>query len=56
MKKLNKKQALWLCLITLFVACALSMYAMYKGSIPILGVSVVFFVIGFLALKQHMSL
>ncbi|MGM9961042.1 MAG: hypothetical protein ACI32F_07010 [Allobaculum sp.] len=55
MSKLTRKQTLWLCLVTLFGAVAFSMYAMFKGSILMLVLSAVLFVIGFFALKQYMS-
>ena len=55
MSKLTRKQTLWLCLITLFGAAAISTYAMFKGSILMFVLSAVLFVIGFFALKQYMS-
>ncbi|WP_276885529.1 hypothetical protein [Allobaculum stercoricanis] len=56
MKKLTKKSALCISWITLFVACALSMYAMFKGDPFMLVISAIFFAIGFFALQHYMSL
>lgn len=56
MKKCSKKTALWISWIALFIACALSMYAMFKGDVLMLAITALFFGVGFVALRHYMSM
>ncbi|UNT97286.1 hypothetical protein [Allobaculum mucilyticum] len=55
MKNLSQKANFWISFILLFGGCALSMAAMFQGSLWLLAIGTVLLVAGIIFLRQAMS-